>query len=255
MTRAASLLCLALLAWPGLALAESVVAGLSQKSVSITANFVGSEILVFGAVKREAPPPDSGPLHVIVTIASPSDPVVVRRKKRIFGIWANADAVEVDAAPSFYAIATSGPFSEIISDTEDLRHKISIDRMIRSVGAPQNITDSQSFTDALIRIRSGSGLYSESSGIVNLVEETLFETRVSLPANLIEGDYLARIFLTRDRQVIDRHETSIKVQKVGLERWIYLLAHRQPFIYGVLSIAIAIFAGWLASAAFRFLRF
>ncbi len=38
--------------------AEEVVLGLSKKHVSITANFDGSEILIFGAVKREAPIPE-----------------------------------------------------------------------------------------------------------------------------------------------------------------------------------------------------
>ena len=37
---------------------EEVVLGLSQNRVAITANFDGSEILVFGAVKREASIPD-----------------------------------------------------------------------------------------------------------------------------------------------------------------------------------------------------
>ena len=50
------------------AAAEEVVAGLSQNRVAINTNFDGSEILVFGAVKREARAPE-GPLHVIVTVA------------------------------------------------------------------------------------------------------------------------------------------------------------------------------------------
>ena len=43
----------------------------------------------------------------------------------------------------------------------------------------------------------------------------------------------------------------IEVRKVGLERWLYRLALEQPFIYGIMSLAIAISAGWGASAAFR----
>jgi hypothetical protein len=43
--------------------AETMVAGLSQNRVSITANFDGSEILVFAAVAREAPVPEGDPLE------------------------------------------------------------------------------------------------------------------------------------------------------------------------------------------------
>lgn len=234
---------------------EEVVLGLSQNRVSITTNFDGSEILIFGAVKRqEAIPTESGPLHVIIAVSGPALPITVRRKEKRYGIWINTDAVEVDEAPSFYAVATSGPFEEVLKDVEDLRHHISIPRAIRSVGAPMSVSDSESFTEALIRIRENSDLYQLNEGSVDVTEETLFGASVALPANLTEGHYTARIFLTRDGLVVDVHEAGIDVQKVGLERFLYNLAHERPLIYGLLSLAIAIAAGWLASAVFRYLR-
>lgn len=234
--------------------AEEVVAGLSQNRVAITANFDGSEILIFGAVKREAPPPGDGPLQVIITVAGPSEPIVVRRKAHRYGIWINVDAVEVDAAPSFYAVATSAPFGDVLSSIEDLRYKISINQAIRSVGAPMTIFDSMSFTDALIRIRTKAGLYQLKPETVILDEQTLFRTSIALPANLIEGAYTTRIFLTRNGRVIDEYDTAIDVRKVGLERWLFNLAHQRPLIYGLLSLFIAIVAGWGASAVFKYLR-
>ena len=111
-------LLLILLILPIGAAAESVVLGLSRDRINITANFDGSEILVFGAVKREVPISDEEPLEVIVTVAGPSTPVVVRRKDKRYGIWVNNAAVEVDAAPSFYAVATSGPLEDVLLRVE-----------------------------------------------------------------------------------------------------------------------------------------
>ena len=241
---------LLLLALP--AKAEEIVLGLSRDEVAITATFEGSDILVFGAVKREAPIADDSTLGVIVTVAGPDQAVMVRRKDRRLGIWVNTDAVEVDAAPSFYAVATSGPMREVLRDTEDLRYRISIPRAIRSVGA--SVDDSLAFTQALMRIRKDRALYQVLEGEVDLEEETLFRTAITLPANLTEGDYEAHIFLTRDGTVIDEYITVIPVKKVGLERWLYNLAHEQAFLYGLMSLAIAIAAGWGASAAFSLLR-
>jgi len=244
---------LALLALPVPATAEEVVLGLSKDQVAITTNFDGSEILVFGAVKREGPIPEE-PLEVVVAIAGPSEPITVRRKERRFGIWINTDAVEVDAAPSYYTVATTGPMRDVLSNVEDLRHRISIPQAIRSVGAPQGVEDAQSFTDAVIRIRKANGAYSLQEGAVTLDEGTLFSTSITLPANLTEGDYTTRIFLTRGGQVVSDFETSIGVNKVGLERWLFALSRQQPFWYGIMSLAIAIAAGWGASAAFQILR-
>jgi uncharacterized protein (TIGR02186 family) len=89
---------------------------------------------------------------------------------------------------------------------------------------------------------------------VTLSQDTLFRADVALPANLTEGDYRVRIFLTRGGVVIDSLESTIDVRKEGLERWLTNLAHDQPLIYGLLSLLIAVVAGWAASAGFRFLR-
>jgi uncharacterized protein (TIGR02186 family) len=234
--------------------AEEIVLGLSQAEVSITTNFDGSEILVYGAVKRETPIPDGAPLEVVVTVSGPSTPVMVRRKERRFGIWVNTDAVEVDRAPSFYAVVTSGPLSEVLKRIEDLRHRISIPRAIRSVGAPMEIENPTKFTEALIRVRTASNLYQVIEDGVKVDEQTLFRAAIALPAALTEGAYDTRIFLTRAGDVVAQYETVIDVRKVGLERWLFKLAHEQAFIYGLLSLFIAITAGWGASAVFGLLR-
>ena len=231
--------------------AEEVLADLSQSRISITTDFDGSEILIFGAVKRDTPA-SGAPLQVLVTVEGPTEPVAVRRKEKRFGIWVNTDVVDVDEAPSFYAIATSAPWDQMLTHVEDLRHHISTPRAIRSVGS--TIAGTEDFTEALIRIRSGQDLYQTNIGAVRFDEQTLFSTSVRLPANLHEGDYRARFFLTRNGAVVDHFETRIDVQKVGLERFLFRLSREKPLVYGIMSLAIAIAAGWLASAAFRAFR-
>jgi uncharacterized protein (TIGR02186 family) len=180
--------------------------------------------------------------------------VIVRKKDRKLGLWINTEAVEIDRAPSFYAVATTGPLAEILSETENLRHRVSIPRAIRAVGIASEAEDAPSFTEALIRIREASGAYSLQDGAVTLTEATLFRTDVALPANLTEGNYRVRIFLTRGGAVVDKLDRVIFVRKEGLERWLTLLARERPLIYGLLSLAIAVGAGWAASTAFRFIR-
>ena len=231
--------------------AEEVVAGLSQNRIAITASFSGSDILVFGAVKRDTPAPE-GPLQVIITLEGPPLEVTVRRKDRVAGIWVNTDAVEVDHSPSFYAVAATAPLREVLTETEDLRHAVSIPRAIRAIGT--GVEDAGVFTDALIRIRTEEGSYTLDETGVDLAEETLFRTRFVMPANLTEGAYRTRILLTRNGEVIDSHETMVDVRKVGLERWLFALSREQPLIYGLLSLVLAVAAGWSASALFRYIR-
>ncbi|PIE13463.1 MAG: hypothetical protein CSA70_05795 [Rhodobacterales bacterium] len=230
---------------------EEVVLGLSQNRVAITANFDGSEILIFGAVKRETAIPKGEPLHVIVAIEGPKQKLTVRRKDKRFGIWINTESVDISAAPAFYAIATSAPFDDILTATEDLRYHVSVPLAIRSVGAASQAEHPEEFTDAIIRIRSNSGLYQLLEGAVRFDQQTLFRTNIALPSNLTEGDYKTRILLTRSGKVVSHYETTIDVRKVGLERFLFNLSREKPLIYGLLSLTIAIAAGWGASAIFR----
>ncbi|WP_342076637.1 TIGR02186 family protein [Yoonia sp. SS1-5] len=232
--------------------AEEIVLGLSRDEVAITATFEGSEIEIFGAVKREQAIPGEDDLGVIVTVAGPDVPVTVRRKDRRFGIWVNTEAVEIDVAPSFYAVATNKPLDEILDDSEDINTRISTRRAIRSVG-PSEI-GSEKFTNALVRIRASQELYQTLPTGVWVKDDTLFRALIELPANLTEGNYKAEIYLTRGGKIIDLYSTAIPVKKVGLERWLYNLAHDNALLYGLMSLSIAIAAGWGASAAFSILR-
>ena len=233
---------------------EVIVSGMSQNRVSITADFDGSEILIYGAVKRDSPPPEGGPLEVIVTVEGPSTPVAVRRKGRVFGIWVNNASVHIDSAPSFYAVATTGPIDHILSDIDNLRFGITIERMIRAIGISDEADKAGEFVLALLRVRTNEGRYRILEGKVELTEDTLFRTDIVLPANLTEGEYKVRLFLLRDKRVVASQEKVIGVRKEGLERFIFSMAQDQPLLYGLVSLVLAALAGWGASTAFRLLR-
>jgi uncharacterized protein (TIGR02186 family) len=156
----AALLGALLALWPHLLAGESLVSGVSRDDVQITADFTGSDILVYGAVRRDAPPPDAPPLHVIVTLEGPSETVAVRRKERRFGIWINGSATQIGDVPSYFAMASTGPVADILRPEEDLRHEIGIDRRLSVTRIDAGALDFPTFVAALLRIRQRSGGFS-----------------------------------------------------------------------------------------------
>ncbi|WP_394707501.1 TIGR02186 family protein [uncultured Celeribacter sp.] len=239
---------LAFLFLPLNAQAEQVVAALSQTRVSVNANFDGSEILVFGAIKREAAIPENSPLDVIITVSGPEHVETIRRKDRRFGIWINVEAQVIGHTPTFYTVASTRALHDILPPLTDSLWKITADKRILPGmrGLPAR--------EALIRLRENDDLYRTREGEVSLIEDTLFDTSIALPSNIVEGTYTTRIFLIRDGEVIDSYGTSINVQKVGIERWLYNLAYQNALIYGVMALAIAGLFGWGASQVFRLIR-
>ena len=228
---------------------NEVLAGLSQHSVSLTTGFSGSELFVYGGFWTQDD--DEAPFDVIVTVTGPEEPVTVRRKERRFGIWVNGRGVRINAAPSFYAVASTGTFEETVGPADDLKYQIGLNKIIKLVDAPLWVDNQEAYREAVARIREDQGLYAFLPGTVTVRDNRIFETRIRLPANLVEGDYIARVFLIRDLHVQDVYEDTIEVRRTGLGRLVYSSAQNYPTLYGLASIFVALFAGWLASAFFR----
>jgi uncharacterized protein (TIGR02186 family) len=253
MRRVLALILLLAAAAPGLA-AEEIVSGLSTTRVAIDAQFEGTSILIYGTAAREEKPPSWPLLQVIVTVEGPVQPVTVRRKERVAGIWINRGWVAFDNAPSFYAVMTTGALDEILSQEEDIRFGVSIPREIGGVRLGAGSGLATEYLEALQRIRGQESVYRLDPNTVLLLQQSLFRTEVVLPSNLIEGDYKVRIFLTRGGSVVDMQESSITVEKAGLERFLFRLAMDQPLIYGLIALLLAALAGLAASELFRRLR-
>jgi uncharacterized protein (TIGR02186 family) len=94
-------------------------------------------------------------------------------------------------------------------------------------------------------------LYEEDPQGVVFVDRNLFKAEINLPTDAPIGRYEAKILLFKNGQPVSERVRELEVRKVGLERAIYLFAHLHPWTYGLVSVSIALAAGWAASAAFR----
>ncbi len=232
-----------------------MVTGLSTDKIALTANYNGSEIFVFGAIRRDGPiDPEAKPLGIVITLKGPERSVKVRRKDRRLGIWLNTETVRIRNAPTFYAIATTGPLDRMLTETERLRYQIGMDQAVREVEGSVGLDDTSSFAEAVVRLRTRRDLYHVNEGGVSLTENTLFQTSFDMPTNLVEGKYAAEFFLVRDGSVISAGETTIMVEKAGLERWLYNLSRKEPLAYGVLAVFLALVAGWVANTVFQLVK-
>lgn len=243
--------------------ASEIIGALSQNRVALTATFSGSEILIFGAIRRTAEEVTARvaanahgevDFEVIIVVEGPRQPVAVWRKDRRAGIWMNVDSVVMGSVPSFYAVATSAPLARILSPEADAQHRISIRQAVRAEQAGDGSPEALLFAEALMRIRERSAHFRALDRFVFIDRDVLFRTNIRLPANLTEGAYTTRMYLVQDGQVVSQYRTAIFVRKDGLERWLHELAYDQPLVYGLLSLVMALVAGWGASALFRVIR-
>jgi len=240
--------------------ADQLVTDLSEHKIAIRSNFTGTQILLFGAVEANTPGERALDRDVIVVVTGPIRAMTVRRKERVAGIWINHDSLTFPRVPSYYAVASTRPL-EVTAGADVLkREQIGIDNV--DLGSPraQSIDgadeflppgEAQTFTAALIRNKKRERLYISDPGGVTFLGQTLFRATVDIPANVPVRLYTATVYLLRDGKVVDAIASPLYIDKSGLERFIYRLAHAQPLFYGLVAVLGAVFAGWLASALLR----
>ena len=226
---------------------DSVIGGLSARNVSINTTFTGSNILVFGTIKRSNNEKII-PSDIIVEVLGPEITITVRKKKKIFGIWINSDPIKIYNSPSFYSILATNKLDDILNKNERSSAKIGRAQFFDSNNSDPNYIDA---VKAQMRIKNKEGSYIFNNPPISLKENSLFSASITLPANLTEGDYKIKIYLIQSGKVTNSYADIIQVRKVGLEKWLYKTAHNQPLFYSVFSIILALFSGWGASAIFR----
>jgi len=235
---------LLLLAAVGTARAQTaLVADLSRHLIAITADFDGSDVLLFGTV---APGAD-----VVVVVRGPPETAVVRRKSRTFGVWLNTDSERFEGVSSFYGLAASRPVEELLEPAVRERHGIGIDSLPL---APADVTDpgeAAAFRAGFVRARQAAELYPAEPEAVRFVGGGLFRTTITFPASVRPGRYSVEVFEVIDGRIVAAQQSALIITKVGLEARLSEFARQQAALYGLGAIAFAVLAGWVAATVLR----
>lgn len=247
MTLRAPLLAFLLLAMPGgAAQAEDLVSGVSQDTIQITSNYTGTDIVVFGAIER---PQNIQGRNIVVVVRGPDEAMTVRRRSRIAGVWVNSDAARFEGLPAYYYLASTEPVARIAPPDALARYGIGLQALKPSATGSHH--DPEPFRQAVIRHLRQTGLYVESPGSIDFLSETLFRTKVPVPAGVTRGQYNVEVYLFRDGEVVSAQSTPFFVDATGLERRLFNMAHNAPLTYGLACVAMAMMLGWISAVLFR----
>ena len=107
------------------------------------------------------------------------------------------------------------------------------------------------FENELVRLMGNANLFRTDGRGVSFLSPTFFSTRVVLPANVPNGIFLAQALVVQNGEVVAQGAQRFFVQKSGFERFIGEAAVNQPLLYGIATVLLALFTGWLGGVLFR----
>ncbi|MBO4225906.1 TIGR02186 family protein [Bradyrhizobium neotropicale] len=237
------------------ALAERLIVSVSNHRVTVTPNYAGEELVLFGSVERDADtPPGRTNYDLVVTVVGPRADMVTRRKERRFGIWINSDYRQFLQVPTYLALFSNRPFDQIASPEVQRRQQLGLNNVLlmqRVSGDYADVVPDDVFRSAFVRLRTEHGLYREETSAVTFLTPTLFRTTIPLPAEVPIGTYNVEIKLFTDGALVTKADTAFEIVKVGFEQFVANTARQNGLAYGLVTAAMALMTGWMASIVFR----
>jgi uncharacterized protein (TIGR02186 family) len=246
---------LTVLATAAPAAAERLVSSLSSHRVLITPSFTGTELVLFGTVERDAASvPRRGSYDIVATVSGPRETLVVRRKERMFAIWANADSRTFVEVPSYLAMLSTRPAEEIAPLDVLRRLQIGLRRTLlpQRIGPDTaDVVRDDPFRNAFLRLKLSHDLYVDAPNAVTFLTPILFRASIPLPAGAPIGNYEVDLKLFADGALIARGGDAFEIVKFGFEQFVAGAALNHGLLYGLATALMALLTGWLASVVFR----
>jgi uncharacterized protein (TIGR02186 family) len=227
-----------------------LVPDVSARSIEIRYSFSGAQLLLFGAILYPGGKVPSQQAHIAVVVKGPVQPIVVREKHKIAGIWMNADSHRFRSAPSFYAIATSEPIARLVDERTAAIYELGLDNLQLSPGGGALPDKERRFEKGLLDLRERQKLYLQDPKGVEISQGVLYRARIAIPSQVPVGTYTAETFLISDHRVVAAATREIEIGKSGFERYVALAALRHSVFYGLAAMLLSLGLGYAAAWAF-----
>ena len=227
-----------------------LVPDISARQVQIRYSFSGAQLLLFGAILYPGGRTPKRPLDVVVVLKGPVQPMIVREKEKIAGIWMNADSHRFASAPSYYAVASNRPLAQVVGERTAAVYELGLQNLQLSPGGGAQPDKARRFETGLLDLRARQGLYAENGNGVEISDGVLYRARIDIPSRVPVGTYETETFLLDGGKVIAAATKEVDVRKTGFERFVATAARRHGFLYGLAAVLLSLGLGWGAAALF-----
>lgn len=228
-----------------------LVPDVSAREIQIRYSFTGAQLLLFGAILYPGGRvPEDSP-DIVVVLRGPVEPILIREKQKIAGIWMNAESSRFRSAPAYYAVASSQPIDELIDERTAAIYEIGLENLQLSPGTGALPEEARRFEEGLVELRRRRGVYAEIPNGVEITAGVLYRARIGIPSQVPDGTYTAETFLIDDGRVLAVATRDIEIGKTGFERFVAVAAVRYEFLYGLAAVILSLGLGWAAAMIFR----
>ena len=227
-----------------------LVPDVSQHTIDVRQGFTGTELLLFGAIMTPEGTRAGRDYDIVVVLEGPARQMILREKRKVAGMWVNADSTTLRSVPSYYAVAAPRPLRDIVDERTAAIYELGLGSLQLSPAGTIEPAAQARFAGGLVDLMSRHGLYNEDDHAVTMTDDVLYRARIRLPSSVLTGTYTAETFAIRHGRVVASAVSTVEVRKQGFERAVADFARHNGFQYGLMVITLSVLMGWLAGRLF-----
>ncbi len=234
-------------------------AGTASAELTIKANHDDIKIDFFYhgstvSVKGEA----DGGTDLVIKIAAPEEHQTLKQKGKVGGVlWMNVGKLSFEHTPNLYSIHSTKKLDEILARNEMERYQIGYPALMKHVEITpvKDETEKSVWFNEFVKFKEDQNLYASSSGKIET--KTLPNGRqeyyilLNWPYQAGPGGYTVSVYAVKGGKVAEKAEASVKVEQVGTVKALAGMAKNSAAFYGILSVGIALGAGFGVGMVFR----
>ncbi len=205
------------------------------------------------SVKGESDPN----VDLVIKIAAPDGHQVLKQKGKVGGLlWMNVGQLKFEHTPNLYAVYSTKKLDEILNKEEMEKYVIGYQALEKHVDVTPLASEDEKakWFDEFVKYKEASHVYAVSSGKIMTTSKDGKQEYYILtdwPYQAAPGDYLVTVYAVKNGKVSEQAEAKVNVEQVGMVKTLSTMAKNSAAFYGILSIGIALGAGFGVGMVFR----
>jgi uncharacterized protein (TIGR02186 family) len=197
-------------------------------------------------------------VDLIIKMTAPEEHQVLKQKGKVAGmLWMNVGTLKFEHVPNFFAVYSTKKLEDLLSAEEMERYTIGYTALEKHVDVTPvaNEEEKAKWFNEFVKFKENSKVYAISSGKIetkmNQNGQQEYYILTDWPYQAQPGDYRVTVYAVKDGKVIEQAESNVNVEQVGMVKTLSTMAKNNAAFYGILSIGIALGAGFGVGLVFR----
>lgn len=197
-------------------------------------------------------------VDLVVKITSPEGHQVLKQKGKVAGtLWMNVGQLKFENTPNFYSVHSTRKVEEILTPDEMNKHVIGYPALQKHVEITPvaNEQEKARWFEEFVRFKEAQKVYAYSYGEITTTAKAggrqEYYVMTEWPYQAAPGDYLVTVYAVKNGRVVEQAEANVNVEQVGMVKTLATMARNSAAFYGILSIGIALSAGFGVGMVFR----